>query len=82
MISPCCSKHVEAWNKHIDKENVKLVINQNYIEMHGQQNIKIQFMVLALPVKKVLETYFEELLCAWSSEVWKFFLYVTPGEKC
>jgi hypothetical protein len=42
MMSTCCSKHVEAWNKHIKKEYVKLVINQNYVKMHGQQNIKIQ----------------------------------------
>jgi hypothetical protein len=40
MISTCCSKHVEAWNKYIKKECVKLVINQNYVMMHGQQNIK------------------------------------------
>jgi hypothetical protein len=38
-----CSKHVEAWNKYIKKECVKLVINQNYVKMHGQQNIKNQF---------------------------------------
>jgi hypothetical protein len=30
MMSTCCSKHVEAWNKYIKKECVKLVINQNY----------------------------------------------------
>jgi hypothetical protein len=29
MMSTCCSKHVEAWNKYIKKECVKLVINQN-----------------------------------------------------
>jgi hypothetical protein len=29
MMSTCCSKHVEAWNKYIEKECVKLVINQN-----------------------------------------------------
>jgi hypothetical protein len=40
-MSTCCSKHVEAWNKYIKKECVKLVINQNYVEMHGQQNIEI-----------------------------------------
>jgi hypothetical protein len=41
MMSTCCSKHVEAWNKYIKKECVKLVINQNYVKMHGQQNIKL-----------------------------------------
>jgi hypothetical protein len=41
MMSTCCSKHVEAWNKYIKKERVKLVINQNYVKMHGQQNIKL-----------------------------------------
>ena len=41
MMSACCSKHVEARNKHIEKECIKLVINQNYVEMlHGQQNVK------------------------------------------
>jgi hypothetical protein len=40
MMSTCCSKHVEARNKYIKKECVKLTINQNYVEMHGQQNIK------------------------------------------
>jgi hypothetical protein len=35
-----CSKHVEAWNKYMEKECDKLVINQNYVKMHGQQNIK------------------------------------------
>jgi hypothetical protein len=36
-----CSKHVENWNKHIEKEVcVKLVIYKKYTEMHGQQNIK------------------------------------------
>jgi hypothetical protein len=41
MMSTCCSKHVQAWNKYIQKVCVKLVINQNYVEMHGQQNIKL-----------------------------------------
>ena len=29
-MSTCCSKHVEAWNKHIEKECIKLVIIQNH----------------------------------------------------
>jgi hypothetical protein len=41
MMSTCCLKHAEARNKYIEKECVKLVINQNYVEMHGQQNIKL-----------------------------------------
>jgi hypothetical protein len=40
MMSTCCLKHVEAWNKYIKKECITLVINQNYVKMHGQQNIK------------------------------------------
>jgi hypothetical protein len=47
MMSNCCSKHVETWNKYIKKkECVKLVINQNYVEMQGQQNIKMIFEYL------------------------------------
>ena len=34
------SKHVEAWNKLI----IKFSASNKYIEMHGQQNIKTQFM--------------------------------------
>jgi hypothetical protein len=41
MMITCCSKHVEAWNKYIKKQCVKLGINQNYVKMHGQQNIKL-----------------------------------------
>jgi hypothetical protein len=44
MMSTCCSKHVGGWNKYIEKECVKLVINQNYVEMHGQQNISYIFV--------------------------------------
>jgi hypothetical protein len=40
MMSTCCSKNVEAWNKYIEKEYDKLIINQNYVEMYGQQNVK------------------------------------------
>jgi hypothetical protein len=28
------------WNKYIEKQCSKLVINQNCVDMHGQQNIK------------------------------------------
>jgi hypothetical protein len=35
-----CSKHVEAGNKYMKKECVKLVTNQNYVKMHGQQNMR------------------------------------------
>jgi hypothetical protein len=31
MMSTCCTKHVEARNKYIEKECVKLVVNQNYV---------------------------------------------------
>jgi hypothetical protein len=46
MMSTDCSKNVEAWNKYIKKECVKLIINQNYVKMHGQQNIKIVSTIL------------------------------------
>ena len=38
-----CSKHVEAWNKLIIKFSSSswLILINKYIEMHGQQNIKI-----------------------------------------
>ena len=38
-----CSKHVESWNKLIIKFSASnsLILRNKYIEMHGQQNIKI-----------------------------------------
>ena len=33
MMSACCSKHVEAWNKHIEKECIKLVIIPNICDV-------------------------------------------------
>ena len=38
-----CSKHVEAWNKLIIKfsASIWLILINKYIEVHGQQNIKI-----------------------------------------
>ena len=38
-----CSEHVEAWNKLIIKfiASSWLILRNKYIEMHGQQNIKI-----------------------------------------
>ena len=33
MMSTCCSKHVEAWNKHTEEECIKLVIIQNYLQL-------------------------------------------------
>jgi hypothetical protein len=50
MMSTCCSKHVEAWNKYIKKECVKLAINQNYVKMHGQQNTKFFKLLTKLSV--------------------------------
>jgi len=45
MMSIWCSKHVEAWNKLIVKQNFCasswLITKINITEMHGQQNIKI-----------------------------------------
>ena len=39
-----CLKHVEAWNKHIVKQNFCawswLITKINNTEMHGQQNVK------------------------------------------
>ena len=54
MMSACCSKHVEAWNEHIEKECIKLVIIPNYFEMHGQKKYKIMHdFNYNLPVKGV-----------------------------
>jgi len=38
-----CSKHVDASNKHIIKFSASswLILTNEYTEMHGQQNIKI-----------------------------------------
>ena len=38
-----CLKHVEAWNKLVIKFSASswLILRNKYIEMYGQQNIKI-----------------------------------------
>jgi len=43
MMSTFCSKHVEDWNKRIVYKNCASSWwpTRSYIEMHGQQNIKI-----------------------------------------
>ena len=43
-MSSCCSKHVEAWNKYIEEECVKLVIN-----------LKNYAMSCSLPLRKPTE---------------------------
>jgi hypothetical protein len=53
MMSTRCSKHVEAWNKYIKKECVKLVINQNYVKMHGQQNMSTFFVPVGNTMLKI-----------------------------
>jgi hypothetical protein len=55
MMSTCCSKHVEAWNKYIKKECFKLIINQNCVGMHGQRNIKKK--MLAVSTTKINTLY-------------------------
>ena len=47
-----CSKHVEAWNKLIIKFSASswLILINKYIEMHGQQNIKIWIALFSYPV--------------------------------
>jgi hypothetical protein len=65
-MSTCCSKHVEAWNKYIKKECVKLIINQNYVKMHGQQNIKIivsplSNLLLILSLFRKWKAYFDRV---------------------
>jgi uncharacterized protein with gpF-like domain len=59
MMSTRCSKHVEAWNKYIKKECVKLVINQNYVKMHGQQNIKNKFYFFLENLEEICKTAYQ-----------------------
>jgi hypothetical protein len=49
MISTCCSKHVEARNKHIEKECVKLVIDQN---------VSVALTMVTIDLKQDVEFYF------------------------
>jgi hypothetical protein len=44
MMSTCCSKHVEAWNKYVDKECVKLIINQNLLPFRISSSIRDVFL--------------------------------------
>jgi hypothetical protein len=58
MMSTCCSKHVEAWNKYIKKERVKLVINQKY------RSLKI-FLTL---IKQIYIAVFKNLRSPWQRD--------------
>jgi hypothetical protein len=40
MMSIECSKHAERWNNKYIEKSVSSWFNKNYIEMHGQRNIK------------------------------------------
>jgi hypothetical protein len=46
MMSTCCSKHVEAWNKYIKKECVKLVIDQKTEQVHQVKNAAVGMHVM------------------------------------
>jgi hypothetical protein len=61
MMSTFCSKHVEAWNKYTKKECVKLVINQNYVKMHGQKNIK--FRIVLFKINTLGHTHIAQKRC-------------------
>jgi hypothetical protein len=85
MMRTCCSKHAEAWNKYIKKECVKLVINQNYVEMHGQQNMKY-FRLLrvhfpALTIFKVSCYYFDLLFATLNKAFFNFILVAKCNEN-
>ena len=60
-----CSKHVEAWNKIIIKFSASswLILINKYIEMHGQQNIKICKNAVYLCINEL----FHILLSLWHS---------------
>jgi hypothetical protein len=67
MMSTCCSNHVEAKNKYTKKECIKLVITQNCIKMHGQQNIKRFFRHFANIVAVIFRlVYFVLWLIVWT----------------
>ena len=56
-----CTKHVEAWNKLIIKFSASswLILINKYIEIHGQQNIKISLLAC-----KILQLYVTTSPCA------------------
>ena len=66
-----CSKHVEAWNKLITKFSASswLILRNKYIEMHGQQNIKIYYQSL-WALHDTVSRHFSQILklqTRWSS---------------
>jgi hypothetical protein len=80
-MSTCCSKHVEAWNKYIEKECVKLVINQNYVEMHDQQNIKFCIAKQANQIykyKNIKIKLFKNNAAIWYNKICRM-KQLTPG---
>ena len=69
-----CSKHVEAWNKLIIKFSASswLILRNKYIEMHGQQNIKICDPKQAKHVSPDDEHMCSKHVEAWNKLIIKF----------
>jgi hypothetical protein len=55
MMSTCCSKHVEAWNKYINKECDKLVINQNCVVSLGVNDCDESVQVESVIALRMIE---------------------------
>ena len=66
-----CSKHVEAWNKLIIKFSASswLILRNNYIEVHGQQNIK---SLLKCYMSEIIQTGMTCPLCIRTDDDFKF----------
>ena len=69
MMSTCCSKHVEAWNKYIEKECIRLVNIENYYEMHSQQNIKFCYDISMSPCTRKSSIQLNKWFLAQSASI-------------
>jgi len=91
-----CSKHIEAWNKHIVKQILCIKFANywdKYTEMHGQQNIKIYQSYV---FQKKIIVYWHHSLIAYKNmsvaeqclytcrncAIWKWYLNVKCLCKC
>ena len=74
-----CSKHVKAWNKLIIKFSASswLILINKYIEMHGQQNIKICdiYVFTPRPIYRASDAGMFVLLDRQQIKIWAFYRF-------
>jgi hypothetical protein len=67
-----CSKHVENWNKDIEKNcALSWSFTKNHSRMHGQQNIKLLTAISSLPYDRMFQQWQSVLIIPYfATRIW------------